>query len=345
MKIIEGHSHSFDKNDIAHGALGSKCLYYFVNKHTIETAKVLHNIIPLTDKDVFDDLKNFIRYESQTQLQKITALKKSYEVDTQIVILTINQHYLEAGKVNRKYEDQLKELVALKQAGEDILIYFFAEPRDPENFDLLLKYEKYIAGLKMYPNWGYFPYDSRLDKYYKWCEDNNKSVVFHCTPETPIYYRGKDLEYLLNEGFYQYNKDWSNKRKCGHFADPRGVVYVAKKYSKVLMSMAHMGSKEEVLKYAKYEKSWTHTILEACKTLPNVYTDISFCSYDDKVLSIVKKLMQDPILKYKILYGSDFYMNSVFKEQKEFYENVKDIIGSFAFNQMAKINNDLFYNR
>ena len=36
MKLIEGHSHLFDKDDIAHGALGSKCLYYFVNKHTIE---------------------------------------------------------------------------------------------------------------------------------------------------------------------------------------------------------------------------------------------------------------------------------------------------------------------
>lgn len=341
---IEGHIHLFDKNDIAEGALGSKLLYRAVNKHTVATAYVLHNLIPYTSKDALDKLKNFIVYEKKTQLQKLEIIKKLYPTNTKFNVLTINQHYLEGGKVGRKYEDQLKEVIALKVSKEPINIFYFSEPRCPENFSMLLKYEKHISGLKMYPNWGYFPYDSRLTTSWDWANRNGKPIIFHCTEDAIINYQGDDIDYLLKESKFPLNKCKNRKEKAGNFANPKGIAKMAIKYPNAKVNAAHLGGVNAILGHLKGEHTYTTDILHYCKSLPNFYTDISFCAYDEVVQQFIKTLLIDPILKHKILFGSDFYMNQAVAFQEDYTKKLKSVIGIQAFNQMIKINNNLFYN-
>ena len=103
--LILGHEHAAEEDDYAEGAIVNKYISKFVNKHTFFVAKIL-TALSIFDKQKLDKLAVFLKYTNKTQLQNIKSLLQNFPTVTKAVILSLDQHYLNKGKVPRTYEAQ-----------------------------------------------------------------------------------------------------------------------------------------------------------------------------------------------------------------------------------------------
>lgn len=71
---------------------------------------------------------------------------------------------------------------------------------------------------------------------------------------------------------------------------------------------------------------------------PNVYADISFILYDEKIISLLKASLQVPHLKDRILYGTDFYVVRQKGTDKKFWTDILARLTEEEINQIAKLN-------
>ena len=71
---------------------------------------------------------------------------------------------------------------------------------------------------------------------------------------------------------------------------------------------------------------------------PNVYADISFILYDEKIISLLKSSLQVPHLKDRILYGTDFYVVRQKGTDKKFWTDILARLTAEEINQIARLN-------
>jgi predicted TIM-barrel fold metal-dependent hydrolase len=251
----------------------------------------------------------------------------------------MNMAHMKAGKVKKDYEELIKETIQLKKDGYKVLISFMVDPREERNEYFLNTYGEYFDCIKMYPLLGYFPYDKRLDPIYDWCEKNNKPVIFHCSQKNPVYYRGKDIDELLNGCIFPIVHGIGNKNKVKNFNDIRGIIHVARNRPNINIDVAHFCSHIEIMKYINGDdSSWTKLLLDAAKELPNLYMDSSFAIKDIKTRKFLRGVLSDPILCKKVLFGTDGYMNKTTASPFVYYPGIKNYIGKQQFKMISHDN-------
>jgi predicted TIM-barrel fold metal-dependent hydrolase len=202
-------------------------------------------------------------------------------------------------------------------------------------------------GIKMYPAYGFFPFDARLDPVYEWAAEKEIPIMTHCT-RGGSWYLGT-FDSVLNKGGFMApglnedhpsmtnirgrinsliadkDKHKNNKYWCNIFGHIENYEPVLAKYPNLKICFAHMGGATEILRpdddksFPDYfNHNWYKMIKDKLANHKNTYTDISYTLSNEMAMAKIKSDYVDKdFLKYKVLYGTDFFLTQVEKKGDE----------------------------
>jgi len=342
---INTHIHTFRDVDIPRKFLPLQFVRFLASKPGYYlTAKVLNNLNPFSDEDLFNRYLKFVRIGKMGSQQQIFEnCSRFYPKNSKFVILPMDMAYMGAGKVPRAYADQLAELGQLKKTHPQTLPFIHIDPRRDGIFDLLKKSveEWGFKGIKLYPPLGYFPYDERLYPIYEYCQKNNLSVISHCSPYNPVHFKGskKELFELLSKSDKPIDtKGKSRKKLCSNFSHPNNYSRVLKDFSNLNICLAHFGSEyywDKYLDNPNEEDNWFVIIKEMLQKYDNLYSDISFTLNNEDFFPLLKVLLGNKKLRNKILFGSDYYMVETKTTELKFSIDLRAYLGEDYFSTIA----------
>lgn len=249
------------------------------------------------------------------------------------------------------FQTQYKELLALKNKYPDKIKPFFAvDPRRPGVYDMMINAIENdgFTGVKLYAPNGYSPCDPRLDDVYSYCLDRNIPITAHCSHggfaslennisvQGWIFKNGKPQQY---SGNIKFDNRITNgvKERADTLNHPELWSMVLDKYDGLKLNLAHYGIGKEEDRY-----EWSELILELMLKHPNLYTDLS-CITDKEDLIHLWKISKDADSKCsdhdfkvteRIMYGSDFWLNTLFIDMETYLANFDQ---SFSENELKRI--------
>lgn len=218
-------------------------------------------------------------------------------------------------------------------------------------------------GIKIYPAYGFFPFDIRLEQVWKWAEDNNVPVMTHCTRGGSFYLGSFDS--VLNHGGFQpvginptsaampaiidrikklvadpdKKLKKNNKVWCNIFGHPENYIPVLEKYPNLKICLAHLGGADEVNRTVPPSKdhksepkdypdyllpNWYKLVKDLMEKFENVYSDISYTLSDPDAMPVIINDFRGTKLIKKLMYGTDFYLT-----QQEEKGDEPDLINIF----------------
>lgn len=176
------------------------------------------------------------------QANIFNALEQQYPPKSKFVVLPMDMEFMEAGPVEKNYDEQMEEILRLKSNNKSTAYPFiFVDPRriraqskqdpflsfntsNPNKIELNeCKVKTWLegecAGIKIYPALGYYVFDKDLLTLWLYCVQNDIPVTTHCSIG-PIFYRGKlskiDKNYDLHPIFKEkYDDDKNGKPIIG----------------------------------------------------------------------------------------------------------------------------------
>ena len=306
---------------------------------------VLNALNPVTSNDQFKRYRKIIeigRYNNQKEI--FEECQKFYPVNSKFVVASMDMEFMNAGRVPRKYKEQLKELAELKSIYPDaILPFVHLDPRRPGMMDILKSCieDWNFAGIKIYPSLGYFPYDVRLKPMYEYAEKYDLPIISHCSPYNPTYNRSwpYEIKAMLSGSKIPLDLDTRNrKRLCSNFANPLNYPFVLDEYKKLRICLAHFGSEYYWTRYLDHPEdkdNWLILIKDMMEKYPNLYTDISYTLNNQEFFPLLKVLLADPKIREQILFGSDYYMVEYKATERRFGLDLRGYIGETNFRTIA----------
>lgn len=336
MKLIFAHEHLINITHVGDKIIPvlAKLIYRTTPRKIFR--KILHNIIFWTDKDELDRIANMLENMGKTQEENWNELKTWMSKGDEAWILTIDQEFMERGKVPTPYRQQIKEVCDLIDKGEPIKLFVHIDPRRSDFMSLIKEFQEYICGIKMYPYMGYFPYDIRLNPLWRKCESEKWPVIWHCSPTNINWYGGKDIDKILKHSMFPLiHKKNNNKHKSTNFSNPKGIIEVAKITPNVDHVIAHLGGGEEVERWLNGEKeTFTEEIIFGCEEYENIYTDTAFTCYNKKMFEAARVILKR--IPKKVIFGTDFSMNKSVAYMKNYVVDFRKYLGDKLFYQMSK---------
>jgi len=269
-----------------------------------------------------------------------------YPGDTRFVILTMDMHFMCAGEPRKPYTDQLDDLVSLMKTFPDRLYPFvFADPRRPGVMNLVKKYiDEGFKGIKIYPPLGYFPTDPRLSRVFEYALDQKLPIMTHCS-RGGVYTREKRKNLPGVHPDTGVTLDWKNRKEyTDQFTDPDNFEILLKRYPELKLCFGHFGGMGELENFRDsigtidWQNSWFNKIKHLLRSFPNTYADVSYTMSDLSLVPLINITMLDPILRERILFGTDFYMNKIEGNEYKFTIELRNALGEANFRQMAMVN-------
>ena len=91
------------------------------------------------------------------------------------------------------------------------------------------------------------------------------------------------------------------------------------------------------------EYTWFSVICDLINRYDNIYADISATLHEERTHPLLKVLLEtNPKLRERILFGTDFYMVSLSKSEKELSLGLRGYLGEELFHQIAVTNVETF---
>jgi predicted TIM-barrel fold metal-dependent hydrolase len=248
--------------------------------------------------EILDDLTSHI----QSQNEKFKAIPHLSGTDNTTQILQIIEEErsvtttLQFRSSKKRSEDStcfyptdgfnfhLNNLMDLEKRRKGELYPFVAiDPRRPGMIDELLTGSFFrgsgrFYGVKLYPRMGYHPQSSPMDAVYHYCSDHNLPIIFHC-----------------GMGGFPPSEEW----KYFDFGNPENFEPVVKKYPKLKIDFAHLGSSEKSLE-------WANTIVRLVNENDHVYSDLACYTKMDELNKIWPLWENNTKLKTRLMFGTDF---------------------------------------
>lgn len=346
MKFYNSHIHTFTDKDIPDRFLPLGLVKILRTKLGAKiVGGLLKNILPFTDEDMFDRYVRFVeigRLGSQKNI--FNTCKSFYPSDTQFVVLPMDMAFMGAGKVPRKYDDQIKELAQIaKEVAPQVIPFIHVDPRRDNILQLLHQSveEWGFKGVKLYPPLGYFPYDERLYPVYEYCQQKNLPIIAHCSPYNPVRFKGSDAELKKLLSVSKVPIDTKGKKRkelCSYFTNPLNYKYVVKDFPNLKICLAHFGSAyfwDKYIHEPELKDNWFVYIKELIETTDNFYTDISFTLNNQQFFPLLKILLEDEKIRRKVLFGSDYYMVETEADERRFGLDLRAYIGEQYFKAIA----------
>lgn len=344
--IYNCHIHTFLEKDLPRRYLPLGLVRILASTPGFSTIGFLLNVFnPFTGNDQFRRFKKIIeigRYKDQKEI--LEECQKFYPVNSRFVVVSMDMHFMNAGRVPRDYMDQLSELANLKSLYPDVVLPFVhLDPRRKNMMDILKRCieDWQFTGIKIYPSLGHFPYDVRLFPMYEYAEKFDIPIISHCSPYNPTYNRGwpYEIRAMLSGSKIPLDMDTNNrKRLCSNFANPLNYPFVFDIFRKVRICLAHFGSEHYWLKYLDYPEdkdSWFILIRDMLEKYKNLYTDISYTLNNPEYFPLLKILLADPKIKDQILFGSDYYMVENKANERRFGIDLRGYLGEENFRTIS----------
>lgn len=351
--IYNCHTHVFTNKIVPHNFLPFG-LIRFLSKSGVSRwlGRLLNKLNPKSNNDIFDRFASFMNIGNRkSQLKIFEFLKGFYPEGTKFVVLSMDMEYMCAGKVRQDFTEQLDELNKIKKKYPDQIFPFIcADPRRPGIKDIVKKYieERDFQGIKIYPPLGYYPFDEGLYPIFKYAEANRIPIISHCAPPV-VYYRGKITKDMLVHPKTGIKLERKNKQEfANYFTDPKNYKYLLKDFPELRICLAHFGGCSEWEKYMRtrwderMEKGWFSVILDLIKNHSHVYADVSYTMHDVNFHPLLKVILQDPKIRSKVLFGSDFYMVEIDIPERAFSINLRAYLSGEDYQQIAEINPQVF---
>lgn len=345
--IYNCHIHTFREPDVPQRFLPLALVPVLTTRYGFRfIGRILSNIVPYTNRDVFDRYLKFVKISKiKSQHEIFEECRRFYPVNSRFIILPMDMAYMGAGKVPRKYEDQLDEIAGLRDMYPDQVIPFVhVDPRRDGVIALLKKYveEKNFKGVKLYPPLGVLPDDPLLmNEVFPFCEEKNLPVITHGSPYNPVKNRGNKTEICKLLGKSPDDPDvkgMKRKELCALFSHPDNYKKVFDKFKKLKICIAHFGSAyywKEFIENPGNKKNWFLIIKQMLEDYENLYSDISFTLSHQEFFPLLKVLLADEKIKNKILFGSDFYMVETKKDERRFGLELRAYLGEESFKTIA----------
>lgn len=348
MKIYNAHIHTFKECDIPRKFLPLGLVRIISTKWGYNfLSKALNALNPLSSDDA---LKKYVKFmtigKMKTQLEILRECSKNYPKDTSFLIHSMDMQYMNAGKVPRNYREQLVELAIMKRELKDeVYPFVHVDPNNPgRDFDFTFAAERDFSGIKIYPPAScHLPDDERLHYIYEQCEKRNMQALAHCGAQSPTRYHAskRKLRKMLDKAGLKWTKDMDRTELAGQFTHPLNYVPLLERYPGMNICFGHWGSEKawkEYLENPENKENWFYIIRDLIKKYPNAYTDISFTLNDSEYFSVLKIFLQDPEIREKVLFGTDFYMVESKSTEKKFCFDLRAYLGEELFEQIACTN-------
>ena len=352
--IYNCHLHTFKDVDIPEQFLPLHIVRLLANNKAFAIiGKILNNINPFSDDDVFDRYVKFVEIGKLGSQQKIfEECKKYYPENTKFAVLSMDMKYMGAGKVPRDFHLQIEELANLSKKYSEVIPFLHVDPRRESIFDILKNAveNQGFKGVKIYPTIGYFPYDERLYPVYSYCEQHNIPIITHCSPNNPTFFKGsdKELQILLSKSKVPIDFQCKTRKElCANFTNPKNWIYVMNDFPSIKICAAHFGSDyywEKYLKKPENQNNWLVIIKELIEQYPNFYTDISFTLNEKRFFPILKSILENDKINNKVLFGTDYYMLETKADENRFLNDLKSYIGEDLFSLIATKTPSEFFN-
>lgn len=355
--IINCHTHVFNRQAVPDRFLPRWILPIAKLLENKNTSKFFFNVFgKLKRHEIALLVKKYHAFltigDIKNQLEIFKYLQNFYPTGSKFCTLTMDMEFMEAGKVNQPFTDQLNELANIKKdpAYKGLIYPFiFVHPERKGVFDIVQRYieEKNFAGIKLYPPLGYYPFDKRLNEIYAYAEKYQIPITTHCA-RGGVFYKGKITEEMqVHPRTGVLIKEQKNKFFTDSYTDPENYSYVLDQFPNLKINLAHYGGYDEWQKFLGNTiddgvPTWYAKICNLIREYPNVYTDISYTMFNADLFNLLKVSMEDIQLRTKILYGSDFYMVEQETSERQFLINVRAHLGEADFKQIAEINANKF---
>lgn len=333
--IVNCHTHIFTFNHVP--------------SHFIPGQWFILKFFPWTDRSVRNRFSVFLRSGNvATQEEVFARLCGFYPSDASFAVHSIDFDYMAAGGPKRNYLEQLTELAALKRKYPQKLHPFFcADPRRPDLFDLFRRCVEQdgFCGIKLFPPMGFFPFDERLYPLFDYAQKYELPVMTHCSASGPVFGRKipppKERIHPKTQERMVYN---SKKSFGDYYTDPQNYRYLLSDFPKLKICFAHFGGDRQCEKYYKsndqatIRNNWFVKIMELLEHYPNTYADISYASADLDLLALFNAVLHKPETGARILFGSDYYMSGLERNERWFSMNVRMNLGEDQYMQIAHTN-------
>jgi predicted TIM-barrel fold metal-dependent hydrolase len=321
----------------------------------VRLARVLHKLIPWKDDGKLDRLAVFLTNGNVASQEEVfSRLCMFYPSDARFAVHSIDFDYMGAGKAPKPFTQQLSELALLKQKFPQKLYPFFcADPRRPDLFELFRRYieEENFTGIKLYPSLGFFPFDERLYPLYEYAQKYNLPVTTHCSASGPVFGRNIPPPKERIHPKTQEVMNYSSKKQFGdHYTDPDNYLWLLKDFPQLKLCFAHFGGDAQCIKYYKsndpieIQNNWFVKVLKMLRSFPHTYSDISYAGADMDLLALFSALLHDREVSHKVLFGSDYYMSNLERNERWFSMNVRMGLGEESYMKIAHDNAVKFLN-
>lgn len=353
--IINCHAHIFTLNHVPERFIAGQRVIGPSQKSRYKFAAFLRRLLPFTDTDSLDRLATFLvngNFASQEEV--FDRLCVFYPSDTRFAIHTIDFEFMGAGKTPSDFIAQIDSVAEIKKKyPEKIYPFICLDPRRENIYDLFRKYieERDFTGIKLYPPLGFFPFDERLYPVYEYAQRYQIPIMTHCSSSGPVYGRKlppKDERIHPITGLKMACKN--KKTFADHYTDPDNYLPLFKDFPLLKICFAHFGGDNECMKYYKcndpeeVSDNWFVKIHNLLKHHPNTYADISYSSANFDLLALYHALLQNPNVRDKILFGSDFYMSNIARNERWFSMNVRMNLGEENYKLIAHTNAKKYLN-
>lgn len=352
--IYNCHIHTFTEQDVPRDFLPLGLVRLLATKVGYKFVTGLLKTFNFISSE--DQFKKYAQFASigklGSQEEIFLNCAKYYPENTKFILLAVDMRYMNAGKIPRKYNEQLNELEKIFYDYPDRIIPFVhIDPNNREVFYIedFLSENPWIRGIKLYPPIGHYPNDERLTRLYKYCSAFNLPIIAHCGPISPTHNKSskKDICKLLNIPYDKEAKKLSKMELCAKFAHPKNYISILEQFPNLKICLAHWGSEiswQGYMENPNDKNNWLYDINEMMKKYPNLYTDVSFSLNNTEYFSVLKILLLDEKIRERVLFGSDYYMVQTTSSEKRFSMDLRAYLGEDLWKQISNTNPKRFLN-
>jgi predicted TIM-barrel fold metal-dependent hydrolase len=333
------HIHVFTADHVPHRFAGFAGPLLRIRRLRLALLPILRRIDP-SPRDRIERYARMLEISHhRTQAEIFELARAMYPPDTRFVVLPMDMTYMATGTVRVSIDRQHKELRALRDDYADAIVPFAAvDPRRERVVEktIALLEEDNFGGIKLYPPVGYDPGDSRLESLYAYAEERHIPVMAHCS-RYGVYFRGRRHP-VTGERLPLLRRP----AVMAELAGPDRFLPVLAAHPRLKLCLAHFGGQGEWDKYLDDREdatSWLVKIRDMITSgrYENLYTDVSYTVFAaERYVHLLNDLLDDPRLRSRVLYGSDFYVVEDAKiDEPTGFALVKSVLGDDKFRAIA----------
>lgn len=339
------------------------------DKNLLTEFQTIKTALDVNIKNVTLDLKKYfivylrhknisIKELANLRIEKFKNIKKEFD-DLSDKLENEKLNFIENNyKSDASFYSQLEQIKRLKQDDkyhDKVFPFLSVDPRRKNILQFVKQNvgkNKTFHGVKIYAPTGYSPTDPVLfgtennnDCVYKFCEENAIPITAHCSDAgfatfankvniTGVIYRYKEIIRVDDfELYFKYSVVKDGLKAVEERAEilnhPLLWEQVLQKFPNLYLNLAHYGGKND---------EWRQHIVNLMSKYKNLYTDLSGLYSKDLLIKIrnnfFKKLPDN--IKNKIMYGSDYYIVTIFESDFEKYlNNFEKVFSSSDFDKLT----------